>query len=744
MNSPDAATRHSVLAATAVSLAMIAFQIAAKATRDALFLSSFDVATLPAMVMASAAVSIGLAIGAARWMSTTPPARLIPRLFALSAGLLLLEWWLVARFRPLVAVVVYLHCGALGAVLISGFWSIVNERFDPRTAKREVNRIVAGGTIGGVVGGLLAERGGAWGSVEGMLPLLAAIHLTCAAVLVRMATADPAATPRRPAVRTETGSGFHLIARVGYLQTIVALVLLTTIGEGLLDYVFKARAAAAVGRGDQLLRLFATFYTGIALASVVVQTVATRPAFRRLGLARTALLLPGTVVAGGAAALALPGVGSALGARGVEAVVRNSLYRPAYELLFAPLAAREKRAAKTIVDVGAVRVGDLAGGALVQLSLLSAGAAAAPLLLTLAVAVSVVGALVAWRLHRGYVATLERSLLEQAGELDLSEVEDPAVRTTLLQSVGMPVLTMATGLSFPVLPESGPVLAPGTRATSPRTAPPLDPEVRRSLELRSHEPDRVRRALAEGPLTAAVAADAIRLLAWDVVARDAIQALRPVAERHVGQLVDRLLDPEEEFAIRRRVPLVLAICGTPRAVEGLLAALDDPRFEVRYRAGRALSRVLAAHPGLRVDRERVVAVAVREVAVDRGVWQSRRLLDRNEDDEEWSPVLDELLRDRANRSLEHVFTVLALVLPREPLKVAFRGLHTNDPLLRGTALEYLETALPAAVRQQLWPFLEDDRPSRAERRPSHEVVADLLKSRMSIQVNLEALRGKGT
>ena len=177
---------------------MIAFQIAAKATRDALFLSSFDVATLPAMVMASAAVSIALAIGAARWMSATPPARLIPRLFALSAGLLLLEWWLVARFRPLVAVVVYLHYGALGAVLISGFWSLVNERFDPRTAKREVHRIVAAGTIGGVLGGLLAERWGAWGSVDGMLPLLAAIHLTCAGVLVRMAAADPAAGPRRP------------------------------------------------------------------------------------------------------------------------------------------------------------------------------------------------------------------------------------------------------------------------------------------------------------------------------------------------------------------------------------------------------------------------------------------------------------------------------------------------------------------------------------------------------------------
>ena len=67
------------------------------------------------------------------------------------------------------------------------------------------------------------------------------------------------------------------------------------------------------------------------------------------------------------------------------------------------------------------------------------------------------------------------------------------------------------------------------------------------------------------------------------------------------------------------------------------------------------------------------------------------------------------LRKRANRSLEHVFTILSLALPEEPLRVAFRGLHTDDKTLRGTALEYLESILPKPIRQSLWPFLEDDR-----------------------------------
>jgi hypothetical protein len=79
--------------------------------------------------------------------------------------------------------------------------------------------------------------------------------------------------------------------------------------------------------------------------------------------------------------------------------------------------------------------------------------------------------------------------------------------------------------------------------------------------------------------------------------------------------------------------------------------------------------------------------------VDRSIWESQRLLDRSEEATD-SPFVDQFLRDRANRSLEHVFTLLSLILPKQPLIVAFRGLHTTDELLRGTALEYLEAVLP--------------------------------------------------
>ena len=748
LTSGEGDTRTAVITATLTSTAMIGYQMAAKATRDALFLSSFDVSALPAMVMASAVLSVLLALVASRLMTSFGPARLVPVLFTSSAVLLLVEWGLLAQFRKPVAVVVYLHYGALGALLISGFWSIVNERFDPRTAKRQVSRIALGATVGGLLGGLLAERVAVMLSMTAMLPILAGLHLFCAGMVLRLGigsptTAVPSQTKHPPPEATQR-TGLKIIAETPYLRNLVALVLLATTAEVFIDYVFKARASLAFGGGEDLLRLFAVFYTGVALLTVVVQSTLSRVTLQRLGLARTVALLPSVLTLGGVGALAVPGLVSAAIARGFEAVIRNSLYRPAYELLFSPIGQRQKRATKTLVDVGVVRLGDVAGAAIVQLTLFLAVGAGLSVLLGLAAGFSFLAVLVAVRLHRGYVQALEKSLISRAAQLDLAELEDATTRTLMLQTVG----TLGLAPSRPEIPATTtpPEQVPGAKslgdgAISAPAIPVQDPVVARIVELRSRDAERVRRAMVSGPLTRALVPLVIPLLAWDEVVSDAIKALRDISPMIAGQLVDGLVDKDEEFAVRRRIPLVLAACPTERAFEGVFRGLEDKRFEVRYRCGRVLSRMQTLNSDLRIERGRVIAAVLEEVAVDRGVWESRRLIDQMED-EEWSPMVDEVLGDRADRSLEHVFTILALLLPRQPLKIAFRGLHTDDAVLQGTALEYLETALPPEIRTQLWPFLEDTSPKIKPQRSSSQILASLLESKASIAVNLDELRRK--
>jgi len=736
-----------VTAAALTATGMIAYQVAAKATRDAFFLSTFSVSGLPAMMVASALLAILLAIAATRAFSAWGPEWVLPRAFAASAALILVEWGISYPFRGLAAILVYLHYGAFGALLISGFWSIVGERFDPRTAKRHLGRISAGGTIGGLLGGAVAAQVANALPVTAMLPILAALHALTAALAARL---GPGQGPDRGAARAES-NGIASVAtpppvrrertrellRAPYIKGLIALVLLVTIGEGLVDLVLKGRAAAALGNGGDLLRFFAAFYTGISILTIVVQALASRVALERLGPARAAALLPAGAAAAAVAALAIPSLLSAAVARGVQSVLGNSLYQTGYEVLFTPVPAREKRRVKSLADVGGAKLGDILAAGLAQAVHLLAFPSPGAVLLAIAATVSIAALIVAIGLHAGYVRALERGLVSRAVQLDLSEVFDSTTRSTVLRTLGS--MTVPRFAAAELNRDAG--SAEGPQAPVPIAA--ADSDAARTADLHSRDSRRVIRALRGGTVTAAVAPQAVSLLAWDEVAREAIEALRRAGPVVIESLVTRLLDPETEYTIRRRIPHVLATRRDPRAAEALLAGLADRRFEVRFRCGRALSHLRDLDPGARVTAERVYEAVLREADAGEGVWKGRQILD-DMDDAAWSPVLDEAIRSRANRSLEHVFTLLTLVMPRQPLRIAFRGLHTDDPLLRGTALEYLESALPPEIRKRLWPFLEDDRPRRpAASRPAEEALANLLESSDSIVLNLEQLeRGR--
>jgi len=234
-------------------------------------------------------------------------------------------------------------------------------------------------------------------------------------------------------------------------------------------------------------------------------------------------------------------------------------------------------------------------------------------------------------------------------------------------------------------------------------------------------------------------AHAIPLLAWDQVADHAVFALRKIAEDRVGELVDALLDPNQEFAVRRRLARVFSVCVSQRAADGLMMGLDDLRFDVRRQSARSLSAIVDKNPRVRIDADKIFAVVLREVAVGRPVWEGRRLLD-GFDPEDNGSALDDFVRDRAGESLAHGFTLLSLVLQREPLQIAFRSLHTDDAYMQGTALEYLEGVLPPTIRQKLWPFLERRSSASRPLRSRGEALADLLRSHHSIMLNLEEMR----
>jgi hypothetical protein len=408
---------------------------------------------------------------------------------------------------------------------------------------------------------------------------------------------------------------------------------------------------------------------------------------------------PAVIALGAALAAIVPGVWPRVAVRGVQAVLHNTLFRSAYELLYTPLSPERKRPTKALLDVGADRLGTIAGSVVVMIILSLPAAGATRMMLLLASGLAAASLVLTRRLQRGYVSVLADSLRAGTVRLDPVDVVDHTTRTTL-------AVADAQKRHAVVAPVREPHPA-DARAAETGAAPwPA------AADLRSGDPARIRGVLAgEAALEPALVSLAVPLLARDDLFADAVSALRRVATRCTGQLLDVLLDPEQDPVVRRRVPRVLKAAPTQRAVDGLLAALRDERFDVRYRSAQALLRLRQRDGSLLIPASDAFSAAQRELA----------------------------LAPASTRGLEHVFGLLSLAVPEEPLTVALRAWRTDDRSLRGTALEYLQNVLPAAVWSALWPWL-GSRPE-ATGRTLDEMRDDLLRSTAAWQAGRRSKRG---
>lgn len=674
---------------------MLAHQVAGKAFRDAAFLSEWPATALPSMIMATSLVVVLLVPVFSKLLERFAGVGVLAIGFLISAAGHVAEHALYDSSRWVV-VAIYLHLAGATALLLSGFWSLVDERFDPGSARASFGRIAAAGTIGGVLGSVAAERTASMLEPRAVLVLLAGLHLLCAMASFRIGRIPPLFG--HEADDSRAPSGTRRVLNTPYLRVIAALVVLTTAASALLDYLLKWQASETLGTGPQLLRFFAAFYGGVQLLSFVSQS-ATGWVLRNLGLGRTISTLPAAVSLAGAAAVVAGAWPAVVAVRGLDAVLRGSVFRSGYELLFVPMDSRERRRVKTVIDVTCDRAGEAAGAGLVQL-LLAAAVVVGGWLLGIVVALGAVSYWLARRLDPLYLSVVERELVKRR--------DAPPV--TLMSEAGWTIIP-------PLGPES-PASAPPERPAAAPAATRLDPPLELLALLKSGTRAHVEQALARtDELLRVHVAQAIDLLAWDEVVPSARKALETVAPNHVGMLVDALLDSQTDFAIRRRLPRILGTVTAARSLEGLIRGLDDARFEVRYHCSHAIVRLLARSADLPVDRERIPAVIDRErmmgiidreLSVSVQVWQGYRLLDRPDGDEvePGGAEARETSPHQIDRNVEHVFALLSTVVPREPLDAAMQGIGSSKAGVRGLATEYLEQVLPSPILAKLKLLIE--------------------------------------
>jgi AAA family ATP:ADP antiporter len=340
-------------------LAMAAWNILRPLTRSK-FISDLGADNVP-YVMLAAGVLIGLLMHQyTRAIRRLPRARVIPVTQTSIVAVLVAFWALLRTDAVWVTVGFYFLGLFLGLLLISQFWTLANDIYDARQAKRLFGFIGGGASLGGAAGSgvtlALVRRLG----TDNMI-LVGALILAACVVVVLAILSRHRLTGTADLGQEEEGVGareaWRLIRESRHLKIMALVIGFAAAGAQIIDQ--QLNMAAEVSRGDQgeaaLAEFFAQIGIYLSLAGFVVQISLTRWIHRSFGLAVALLLLPVALGATATIILISGAIWATAVARVIDTTLRYTVDKTTREVLFLPLSPELKYRAKPFIDVTADR-----------------------------------------------------------------------------------------------------------------------------------------------------------------------------------------------------------------------------------------------------------------------------------------------------------------------------------------------------------------------------------------------------
>jgi AAA family ATP:ADP antiporter len=699
--------------AGSAAVMMIGHLQAGKTVRDALFLSNFNVIDLPKMMIATALFSSLAVVSFSRLLSTYGPVRITPAFYIFSGIISVGEWFGMVRYPLVVTIILYLHITVIDSLLISGFWSIINERYDPYRAKKVISRMVIFTTLGGLLGAGAASVVAKTVDTRAVLAMLAILHVLTGLALYKVTRGQTKIAEQHAPPK----SLLTIVKRNSLIQR-MALLMLTLAGiMALLDYLFKATLQVTLSK-EELVSFFAYFYIAIDIGSLLLQTLVGSKALRWFGLGGTIILLPLGIVFGGLITFVFRSLMSITLLRGASSILTNSFFGPSYELLFTPISPVDKRASKILIDVGANRVGNMLGGLIIMGLLLLPGSIGTHILLLVMVLAIFMSSLI-FLLNRGYISQLVNNLRSGTLKADELEIKDKTTEGTLaLTQASLERDRLLQQISFYRDADIATEMRSNKKQKNVLNSNSLlastdeNPTLEIIRDLLSQDENRIRRVLVNKTITPALLPHILPLFRSNEVLKEALNAAKPVVSTASGQLVDALLDHHQHPIIRRRIPLLLGQADNEVALQGLTLGLQDRELDVRFRCAEALSLIKTNHPDLSIDVEVIWQVIYREITLFSATgFKSTQGVD----------------------PIRYLFILLGIIFGPNVMDICYESLQVEDQTLRGTALEYLENQLPQNIRVSLWPLIASGHKATRSDRSLEEITQDLLQAGRSVK-----------
>jgi ATP/ADP translocase len=341
-----------------VMLCVVGSFIIARVARDSLFLSRYTIDYLPYLYIW---VAVGVSIQSYLYSRIADRFRR-DRMFIITLAIVFVLFvaarlalvWTKDWFYPALYVMVEL----VGSLLLIQAWTLINEIFTSREAKRLFGFIGAGGVVSSVVVGFSIKEAINFINTEDLLLLSAGLFLMAMLLTKKLATTcqeellHSIATGRK-GIRSRISlfSDWQRTFTSRHLIFVAGLVLILSFVMTFVDYRFKLSAHEAFsGEEDKLAGFFGLFYGLTGLLNIVIQALATARILERFGVTVSLLLLPIALMVGTVFWIATPILLSATLLKGADSTLRYTVNDATVQLLYLPVPSYLRGRAKAFID----------------------------------------------------------------------------------------------------------------------------------------------------------------------------------------------------------------------------------------------------------------------------------------------------------------------------------------------------------------------------------------------------------
>ncbi len=412
-------------------LAVVSSFIVGRATRDTLYLRRMSPETLPLMYTATA-VSVALFGYAYSRRADRHRRDVLCQVVLASSGALTFAFWALLHWDPKLWILypgLYVAVEIIGSITVIQVWTLANDIFTSRQARRLFGVVGAGGVsaniaVGFIIGGL------SWVVGPANLLLVNVGLFLATTVLVGRIGQKADAQLRDALERPRRTSRMAPPSRDPHLRSVAGLVLITFAVVTLVDYQFKIVARETFTSERALGSFFGYFYGFAGIAASLVQFFLTNRIVQQAGILVGLSILPASILMGVFSWLVAPlSIVAVSLMRAAEHIFRYTVYDTSLQLLYVPVAAFRRGRAKAFID-GVLKPGaiGLTGLLLVVGGLVAAPVALAKSTLWVDAALILVWFAAVWRVRKTYVGALVEAIqtnsLEIATTVDL--VDDDA------------------------------------------------------------------------------------------------------------------------------------------------------------------------------------------------------------------------------------------------------------------------------------------------------------------------------